>query len=43
MGRRGIHNDGSRILMERLKDKVALDHRHRAPAVHPDLRAALEG
>ena len=26
MGRRGIHDDGSRILMERLKDKVALDH-----------------
>jgi uncharacterized protein (UPF0262 family) len=26
MGRRGIHNDGSRILMERLKSKVVLDH-----------------
>ncbi len=25
MGRRGIHNDGSKILMERLKDKVILD------------------
>jgi len=25
MGRRGIHNDGSHILMERLKDKVTLD------------------
>ena len=25
MGRRAIHNDGSRILMERLKDKVAID------------------
>ncbi len=25
MGRRGIHNDGSRVLMERLKDKVRLD------------------
>ncbi|MDI3469058.1 MAG: Uncharacterized protein family UPF0262 [Pseudolabrys sp.] len=25
MGRRGVHNEGSRILMERLKDKVALD------------------
>ncbi|MEJ2626800.1 MAG: UPF0262 family protein [Pseudolabrys sp.] len=25
MGRRGVHNDGSRILMERLKDKVHLD------------------
>ena len=43
MGRRAIHNDGSRILMERLKDKVTVDHRHRAPPVHADLRAALEG
>jgi uncharacterized protein (UPF0262 family) len=25
MGRRGIHNDGSRILIERLKGKVAVD------------------
>jgi uncharacterized protein (UPF0262 family) len=25
MGRRSIHNEGSRILMERLKDKVKLD------------------
>ena len=25
MGRRGIHNDGSNILMERLKDKVVVD------------------
>jgi uncharacterized protein (UPF0262 family) len=25
MGRRAIHNDGSQILMERLKDKVVLD------------------
>jgi uncharacterized protein (UPF0262 family) len=25
MGRRGIHNDGSNILVERLKDKVAVD------------------
>jgi len=25
MGRRAIHNDGSRILMERLKDKVRVD------------------
>ena len=25
MGRRGIHNEGSRILMERLKDKVTVD------------------
>jgi len=26
MGRRGLHNDGSDILKERLKDKVELDH-----------------
>lgn len=26
MGRRGIHNEGSRILMERLEDKVETDH-----------------
>ncbi|HTT48293.1 MAG TPA: UPF0262 family protein [Pseudolabrys sp.] len=25
MGRRAVHNDGSRILMERLKDKVTVD------------------
>jgi uncharacterized protein (UPF0262 family) len=25
MGRRGLHDEGSRILMERLKDKVAVD------------------
>lgn len=25
MGRRGVHNEGSNILMERLKDKVTLD------------------
>jgi len=26
MGRRGLHNDGSEVLEERLKAKVALDH-----------------
>ncbi len=26
MGRRGIHNDGSEILLERLKEKVTVDH-----------------
>lgn len=25
MGRRGLHNDGSELLMERLKDKIAMD------------------
>jgi len=26
MGRRGLHNDGSRMLRERLEDKIAMDH-----------------
>ncbi len=26
MGRRGLHNDGSEVLEQRLKDKVELDH-----------------
>ena len=26
MGRRGLHNEGSELLRERLKDKIALDH-----------------
>ena len=26
MGRRGLHNEGSEILRERLKDKIELDH-----------------
>jgi uncharacterized protein (UPF0262 family) len=26
MGRRGIHDEGSRVVMERLKSKVAFDH-----------------
>ena len=25
MGRRGLHNEGSRILMERLAEKIAID------------------
>jgi uncharacterized protein (UPF0262 family) len=25
MGRRGLHNDGSKLLIERLKDKIAVD------------------
>ena len=43
MGRRGLHDEGSRLLMERLKGKVDRRHRHRATPVHADLRAALEG
>ena len=26
MGRRGLHNDGSELLRERLKDKIEMDH-----------------
>ena len=26
MGRRGLHNDGSELLRERLKDKIEIDH-----------------
>ena len=26
MGRRGLHNQGSELLQERLADKVAIDH-----------------
>jgi uncharacterized protein (UPF0262 family) len=26
MGRRGLHNEGSRLLVERLDGKVAIDH-----------------
>ena len=43
MGRRGIHNEGSRILLERLDGQGRDRHGHRAPALHPDLRAALQG
>ena len=43
MGRRGIHNEGSRVLLERLDGQGRHRHGHRAPALHPDLRAALQG
>ena len=43
MGRRALHDEGSRILMERLTRKVESRFRYGAPAVHADLRAALEG
>ena len=43
MGRRALHDEGSQLLMERLKRKVDDRLRDRAPAVHADLRAALEG
>ncbi len=43
MGRRGLHDEGSRTLLERLEGKITRRSRHRASAVHADLRAALEG
>ena len=43
MGRRGLHNEGSELLMERLKEKIDRRFRYRAAPVHADLRAALEG
>ena len=42
MGRRGIHDEGSRTLQERLAGKVRDRFRDRAAAVHADFRAALE-
>ena len=43
MGRRGCTTRARDILMERLERKVDDRFRHGAPAVHADLRAALEG
>ena len=44
MGRRGLHDEGSQHpAWSALKRKVEDRFRHRAPAVHADLRAALEG
>jgi hypothetical protein len=40
MGRRGVHNEGSTILRERLGRQDRGRFRHLAAAVHPDLRAA---
>ena len=42
VGRRALHNEGSELLIERLKDKIS-GRRYRAPPVHADLRPALEG
>ena len=40
MGRRGLHNEGATLMMERLDGKVTIDLRNGPPAVHPRLRAA---
>ena len=41
MGRRGLHNEGSQTLMDRLAGKIEHRLRHGAAAVHAGLRAAL--
>jgi hypothetical protein len=41
MGRRGLHNDGSQTLMDRLEGKISHGLRHGPAAVHAGLRAAL--
>ena len=43
MARRSLHDEGSQLLSERLKQKVDDRFRNRTAAVHADLRAALEG
>ena len=43
MGRRALHDEGSKLLIERLHGKVNHGCSHLAAPVHPALRAALEG
>ena len=43
VGRRGLHDEGSRLLMERLKGKIAVDIATARRPLHAALRAALEG
>jgi uncharacterized protein (UPF0262 family) len=38
MARRGIHNEGARVLQERLEGQGRGRYRYRAASVHPDLR-----
>ena len=42
MGRRALHDEGSKLLSERLHGKGGHGRPHVATAVHPDLRPALE-
>jgi len=42
MGRRGLHDEGSELLRERLKGKIEIDLDHRPAAFYADLRAAFE-
>ena len=43
MGRRGLHNEGSQILQNRLEGKIETDFQTARPPLHTDLRALLEG
>ena len=43
MGRRALHDEGSRVVMERLKRKVELDFGYGTASVHADRGFALEG
>ena len=43
MGRRGLHDEGSQHPDGAAQAQGEGRFRHRAPAVHADLRAALEG
>jgi len=43
MARRGLHNDGAELLMERLKGKVEMDFDTARRLFYADLRAAFEG
>ena len=43
MGRRGLHDEGSRLLQERLKGKIAVDIATARRLFTLHLRAALEG
>ena len=43
MGRRGLHDEGSELLQERLEGQDRGRFRHGAAAVHAHLRAASEG
>ncbi len=42
MARRGLHNEGSQILRDRLTEKIEVDFDNGTSAVHAHLRAALE-
>ena len=43
MGRRGLHNEGADLLLERLAGKIVSDLGYGTPPVYPDHSPALEG